>query len=500
MEDLTLDLVGRMRELVDLDGISGALSWDEETQLPPKGFAARGRQNATLSAIRHQRLVDPALGDAIDATLARHSAPPELVMAARRLKARRDRAVKLPEPLVKAIAEKKSVASGVWREARRSASFAAFRPELKDIVELSKERADALRVGTHLACRYDALLDEFEPEMTVQRLGPVLAELEEGLVPLVSAILGRPRPNRRFLEDPSSFPADTQWSFGMALLADLGFDLERGRQDRSTHPFTETLSEHDIRLTTRIEADPLSAIFSTVHEAGHGMFEQGFDPGHYGTSLAAAPSLGIHESQSRLWENQVARSRAFWTHYLPKMQNAFPALEAVSIDSFYAAVNTVERGYIRVESDEVTYNLHILVRFAVERALVDGGLDVDDVPSLWNEKMRSFLGLDPPNDALGCLQDVHWSTFAIGYFPTYTIGNLYSAQLMDAYSRSRTDPSSDFARGDFKPLLSWLREHVHRKGYLMSADETVRAATGEGLSVRPFLDYLRKKYGELYSL
>ncbi|MBI4822298.1 MAG: carboxypeptidase M32 [Deltaproteobacteria bacterium] len=486
-------LLGRMREVADLDGIAGALSWDEETQLPNQGHVARGRQTACLFAIRHQRLTDPTLGDLIDSVLADPSAPHITAAAATRLKTRRDRELKVPEDLVKRIAQTRSIATSVWREARRTSSFALFQPQLEAVVALARERADALRVGSDYACRYDALLDEFEPEMTTARLQPVFDELERGLVPIVGEISTRPRPNRKFLE--ATFADRAQWDFGVGLLKDLGFDLGRGRMDRSTHPFTETLSEHDIRLTTRIdEADPLSAIFSTVHEAGHGMFEQGFSPEHFGTPLAAAPSLGLHESQSRLWENQVARSRAFWVHYLPKLKLAFPPLSSVTLEEFYRAVNSVERGFIRVDADEVTYNLHILVRFALEKALIDGDLPVSAIPETWNEKMRVYLEVSPPNDALGCLQDIHWATTAIGYFPTYTIGNLYSAQLMSAFMSRHPNATTDFENGQFAPLLTWLREQVHRRGYLDSAEVTVRNATGRGLSVGPFLDYLRSKY------
>lgn len=487
-----------MHELKDLDGILGLMSWDEETQVPPKGRTARGDQTATLESIRHQKLVDPALGALIE-ELSSESLGEMEAVCVRRVKRERDLAVKIPEALVKAIAKARSPSLAAWQEAREKDDFSIFEPHLATMLDLLRQKADAL--GSPTGDRYDALLDEYEPQMTRAVLEPVLAELKDGLVPLVESIVASgKKPRRDFLS--RRYDPDAQWQFTLRLLEDLGFDMTRGRQDRSTHPFTGTCALDDVRLTTRIyETNPLSAFFSTIHECGHGMYEQGFDTRFYRTPLAAAPSMGIHESQSRLWENQVGRSRPFWEHYFPEVRKRFPdALKDVSIDELYAAVNYVEPSLVRVESDEVTYNLHILVRFELELAMVAGDLVPADLPGAWNDKMKQYLGMTPPSDADGCLQDIHWSWGAVGYFPTYSLGNLWSAQLMSAYERAHPAVWEDVRRGDFAPLLGWLRENVHQYGFLKSAQETVEAVTGAPLKVVPFLDYLRSKYRELYDV
>ncbi|MCK6547090.1 carboxypeptidase M32 [Myxococcota bacterium] len=487
-----------MHELKDLDGVLGLMSWDEETHAPKLGRAARGQQTATIEAIRHQRLVDPALGELIADNLADASLPWAKQVMVRRLARRRALATKIPESLVKALAETRSVSLDAWQRARAENRFDDFAPHLAETFRLLRAKAEALGGGA--GGPYDALLDEYEPEMKVSALRPVLAELRDGLVPIVSKILGSGRtPDRSFLTS-KRFDTEKQWQLTLRLLRDLGFDFDAGRQDRSAHPFTGSCSERDVRLTTRIfEDNPLSAIFSTIHECGHGLYEQGFAPELHRTSLAEAPSMGIHESQSRLWENQIGRSRAFWRHYLPVLREYFPAeLQDVELEAMYRAVNVVEATPIRVEADEVTYNLHILVRFELEVPLLEGALDVRDLPSAWGAKMREYLGITPKNDAEGCLQDIHWGWGAVGYFPTYSLGNLYSAQLMAAYEKSHPGIWTDVEAGRFGPLLGWLREHIHVKGHLDSAEATVKSATGEALRVEPFLAYLRAKYGELY--
>jgi carboxypeptidase Taq len=488
----------RMHELKDLDGVLGILSWDEETYAPPKGRIARGDQTSTVESIRHQRLVDPKLGELIDSLSAKSLGPAQSTCV-QRMKRQRDLAVKVPESLVKETAIARSASLPAWQEARKNNDFPHFKPHLDRMLSLLRQKADALAPAS--GDRYDALLDEHEPEMTRAQVEPVLRELREGLVPLVEAIVGSgKKPRRDFLA--RTYPEQAQWDVTMRLLRDLGFDFERGRQDRSAHPFTGGASRLDVRVTTRIfENNPLSAIFSTIHEAGHGLYEQGFDQAHYRTALAAAPSMGIHESQSRLWENQIGRSKAFWEHYLPAVKTVFPKqLSGVSLEEFYAAVNIVEPSLVRVDADEVTYNLHILVRFEIELALVSGDLPTADLPTVWREKMRSYLGVVPPTDADGCLQDIHWAWGSVGYFPTYTLGNLWSAQIMNAYQKHRPQVWDDVRAGTFAPLLGWLRENIHGKGYLRSAKETVEAATGEPLKVVPFLSYLRSKYRELYGV
>jgi carboxypeptidase Taq len=496
------DFKKRMNEIKDLDGVVGLLGWDEETYAPPGARAQRGNQTATLEAIRHQRLVDPMLGELIDRLLADPTvkASAEENAMVLRMKRRRDLATKIPEPLVKALAEARSRSLDGWQKARATGDFGSWLPNFEEILSLLRERADALGGGGRE--RYDALLDEYEPGTKTSALRPVLEELRQGLVPLVEAILGHKKPQHAAFLEKKIYDADAQWKLTLRVLSEIGFDLERGRQDRSTHPFTNACSENDVRVTTRIfETEPLSAIYSTIHECGHGLYEQGFPKAWHRTTIAEAPSMGIHESQSRLWENQVGRSRAFWQYFFPIFRDTFPEqTKNVALDEIYAAVNRVAATPIRVEADEVTYNLHILLRFELEVALVAGDLSPRDVPGAWTEKMKKYLGIAPKDDAEGCLQDIHWAWGAVGYFPTYSIGNLYSAQLMAAYERAHPSVWSDIEHGRFSPLRDWLRAHVHTRGYLKSAAETVKDAVGADLEVRPFLDYLAKKYGELYGV
>jgi carboxypeptidase Taq len=494
------ELLQRSAELKDIDGILGLLSWDEETYAPPGARAMRGQQTATLEAIRHQRTTDPRLGELISALVEDSTLEVEERALVERVKRKRDLATKIPESLVKELAETRSLALDAWQRSRASRQFGEFEPYLDKTIQLQRAKADAL--GWSGGEKYDPLLDEYEPGMKTSRLRPVLEELRRGLVPIVDAILGaRQKPKKDFLTT-QKYDVEAQWQFTLKLLDDLGFSFDNGRQDRSAHPFTCNCSDKDVRVTTRLFADnPLSAIFSTIHECGHGLYEQGFRSDIHRTALAEAPSAGIHESQSRLWENVIGRSRPFWNHYFPLFQRAFPAQTAgVDAEGFYRAVNFVEASPIRVEADEVTYNLHILVRFELELAMIEGQLAVRDLPAAWNEKMQKYLGFKPAHDGEGCLQDIHWGWGSFGYFPTYSVGNLYAAQLVDAYEREHPAVWQDVGGGRFGLLLAWLRDKVHRQGHLKPAETVIKEATGEGLSVTPFLNYLARKYGEIYSV
>jgi carboxypeptidase Taq len=484
------------RELTELDQVISVLSWDEETYLPEAARPQRGRQSGTLETIRHQRTTDAALGALLERLGARTDLDPTARALTARLARRRALAVRVPERLVRAIAEARACALAAWLEARREGRFALFARALGELVELSRERAAAL-AGPG-ASPYDALVDEYEPGMSAARLTPLFATLRAGLLEILERIRGGTPPDARRFQQ--AFSLDAQWTLSLEVLRLVGFDLERGRLDRSAHPFSSGHGEADVRLTTRLdESDPLSALYSTIHEAGHGMYEQGWSAEHSGTPLASSPSFGLHESQSRLWENQVGRSRAFWTALLPRAKALFPAqLDGATVDEVYRAVNVVEPGLVRTEADEVTYNLHIILRFELEAALFSGALPVDALPEAWSEKMRALLGVVPDGDRLGCLQDIHWASAAFGYFPSYTVGNLYAASLMSAYRAH--DPGFDdaCARGELGGLLAWLRREVHARGYIEEAEDTVRRATGQGLSVEPLLAALRAKYFEVY--
>jgi carboxypeptidase Taq len=498
MEHTFTALLARMQELKDLQGIIGLATWDQETYMPAKADGARAHQLSTLQGLYHERLVDPRLGEGLAWAAEQPGLDADQRAMVRVLTQERDRAVRVPQALVKALAEAQSRGLAAWRLARKEKRFSLFQPALARILELRREQADAYG---HDGERYDALLEGYEPGMRVARLTPVLTALRDALIPMVAAIAASPRKVPDVLAG-RRFDGEAQWRFTLRLLEAVGFDLEAGRQDRSIHPFTGGTHPSDVRLTTRIdEANPLNALFSTIHEAGHGLYEQGFAEAHYRTPLAAAPSMGLHESQSRLWENVVGRSLAFWEHFYPALQEAFPqALAGVDVAAFYAVVNRVSPSLIRTEADEVTYNLHIVLRYEMELLLIHDELPLADVPAAWNERMKRYLGVTPPDDTQGVLQDIHWAWGEFGYFPTYSLGNLYSASLYRAAERALPDLTGKLRRGEVLPLRDWLRTQVHRQGYRLPAEELIRQVTGRGLTDTDFLEYLRSKYGALYGV
>ena len=491
------DLESRMRDLSALARVSSLLNWDQETYMALQGADARGRQAAIMGVVRHERLTDPALGDLLEQAAAEELDESRAAMV-RNLRRDRDRAVKVPAQLIRRLAIAQARGSTAWRVARAEADFELFRPALEEVIAVKREEAAAIAVDGE---RYDALLDVYEPGMRVTTLEPLLGGLRDELTALIARIGDAPPLPAPPFQGRIFADAD-QWDLTMRMVADLGFDLTAGRQDRSAHPFTSTMALRDVRLTTRIdERDPFDAIFSSLHEAGHGLYEQGFDPAYEDTPLAEAPSFGIHESQSRLWENVVGRSREFWRHYEPVMHEMFPAAMAgATAEDLFREANRVQPSLIRVEADEVTYNLHILVRFELELALLREELAVADLPAAWNELYQRLLGIRPQNDAVGVMQDIHWSQGDFGYFPSYTLGNLYSAMLWRSYAGGNPQAGEQIGRGEFAPLLEWLRERVHRRGAIEDADVIIGRATGAELSARPFVDYLWAKYGDLYGL
>jgi len=494
VSDPALDaLRARMHELKDLGGILGLLTWDQETYLPSKAGPARAAQLATLQGLYHQRLVAPEVGDWLERA-ERGELDADTRAMLKVFRRERDHAVGVPESLVRALAEAQSTGLETWRQARSERRFDRFAPALTRLLELRREQADAIGHGGE---RYDALLDHFEPEMTTARLLPVLERLRSALVPLVDALDGAMTGPELF--DGRPFDPEQQWRFTLQLLELLGFDLNAGRQDRSIHPFTGGTHPTDVRLTTRIDPrNPSPAVFGTLHEFGHGLYEQGFSPEHHRTSLAASPSMGLHESQSRLWENLVGRSLPFWGFLYPRLRAAFPeALAAVELEDFHRVINRVRRSPIRVEADEVTYNLHIVLRTSIEVRLLRDDLAVGDLPEAWNTEMERTVGLRPRDDVEGVLQDIHWAHGEFGYFPTYALGNLYSASLMLAAEGALPSLWDEVARGEVGSLRAWLHEHVHRHGARLSAEERVQAVTGHGLTDVDFLAYLRAKYSAL---
>jgi len=448
-----------------------------------------------LAELQHAETASSGLGDLIG-RLESDASSLDDAQGAVLAKARKDhdRAVRLPSEFVREKAEHSSHSYHAWAEARAKSDFWHFAPLLKKHLSLAKQEAEYLGWGDR---SYDYMLDQHDPGMTTAEIGRLFDELKTDLVPLARSIVSSPlKPDSEFLR---GFGIDAQREFAKEVVKSLGFDFEKGRLDVSTHPFCSG-SGADVRMTTRYDVNnPLDSLFSAIHEAGHGMYEQGLPGDFPGTALSIAAGMGTHESQSRLWENQVARSIGFWRHFEPRFRAAFPTqLEGVSSESLYLAINAVAPTLIRVDSDEVTYNLHILLRFDLEKRLFSGELSVADLPQAWNEASRDLLGMEPKTDAEGVLQDVHWSTGAFGYFPSYCLGNMLSAQLWYRALQLMPDLEYDFARGDYSRLLGWLRSEIHAHGRRYTLLDLTRRATGADLSPQPLLRYLRERYGALY--
>jgi carboxypeptidase Taq len=492
--DAYADLIRRSKEVAVLQSCSAVLGWDQQTYMPKAGAAFRGEQLAVLAGLTHAKATDPATGELLATCEASDLVrDPESVEAAnvRELRHGYDRATKLPQRLVEELARVTTAAQEAWQEARARDHFPAFRPHLERVLELKREEADAVGWTGH---RYDALLDEYEPGMTAAEIRTLFAGLTAALTPLVRAAADAGPPKTDVLA--RDFPVDRQRLFAESAAAAVGFDFAAGRLDTTAHPFCSAFGPGDCRLTTRYNPRFFpEAFFGVLHEAGHGMYEQGLPAEHFGTPCGSSCSLGVHESQSRLWENQVGRGRPFWEHFFPRLKQAFPgAVADVPLDDWLAAVNAVKPSFIRVEADEATYNLHIALRFELELALLSGDLPAADLPGAWNERFQSLLGLTVPGDREGCLQDIHWSFGGVGYFPTYTLGNLLAAQLMQAATRDLgSELTAGFRAGDFAPLLGWLRQHVHAHGRKFRPGELCRRATGRPLSADAFLAYLREK-------
>jgi len=544
------ELIRRARELATLSSCSALLGWDEQTYMPVNAVTHRGNQMALLAGLHHERATDPTIGDLL--LIVEGSsllADPESVAAVnvRELKRSYERRVRLPKALVEELARTTSLAQGEWVAARSANDFARFRPWLERIFQLKRDESACLAGASGLipkgsspgakppvtgeasapdqaasgppvpASVYDPLIDEYEPGIRTAQLAVLFQELRRDLVPMVTAITEAVRrrtpapsasPNaaatRRSAGDVLRrfYPLERQRVFGQGVAAAIGFDFGRGRLDVTAHPFCSGIGPGDCRITTRYDEHQFSEAFSGIlHEVGHGLYEQGLDQAHFGTPMGEAVSLGIHESQSRLWENAVGRGRAFWAYWFFMARSIFhEALADVTLDQFHAALNHVGPSLIRVSADEATYNLHIIVRFELEQELLSGNLPAADLPVAWSQKYQESLGITPPNDTAGCLQDIHWSAGLIGYFPTYALGNIYAAQL---FSQAQTDLGGldqAFARGDFGELLGWLRAKVHTQGQRYRAATLIERVTGSKPDHRPLIDGLKQKYGELYGI
>lgn len=489
-----------LAEVDDLSRASALLSWDQQAYMPRGAAEARGQQMGTLDKIGHERFTSPETGkllsslekstkgwepDSDDARLVKVTAK------------RYERAVKVPSAMVAEKAEITSLAGQAWQEARAKADFPHFQPHMEKVLDWMQRYARLFDPQVHL---YDALLDEYEPGMKTAEVQAIFNGIRPKQVELIKAIANKPKIDDSMLHQ--HFPEKAQWDFGVGVVTAFGFDWERGRQDKVTHPFMTNLGYGDQRITTRVYEDFYNAhLFGTMHETGHALYEQGIPKELARTPLYNGTSLGVHESQSRLWENLVGRSKPFWNHFYPKLQKAFPEqLGKVKEEAFYKAINRVAPSFIRVEADEATYNLHIMLRLEMEIDLLEGTVEVKDLPDVWDERFQAYIGVTPPDSAKGVLQDVHWSYGLMGYFATYALGNLISAQLWEVIQRDLPDTDAQIGKGEFAPLLGWLREKIHRHGAKFEPQELVQRVTGSKIDGAAYIRYLQKKFGEIYGV
>jgi carboxypeptidase Taq len=490
------------RESLYLKRAASVLHWDQETCLPEKGVEERSEQLAMLEGIAHEKFISPETGRLLSELGSSTENPsddeklPELERDFLKvLRYDYDRAVKLPVDFVSAAARAEGLSQAAWVSARRNNDFSAFLPHLVKMIDFSRQRAIYWGYKDN---PYDGLLDIYEKGMGVQAISEVFTPLAERLKALLKKISSRPQPDNSFLDQ--GFDVEKQASFSRDLLKRLNFDTSRGRLDVSAHPFTTTLGSDDVRITTRyLERQVQSNIFSTIHEAGHAFYEMGFPEKLRSSSLADGASMGIHESQSRLWENVIGRSRAFWEAMYPVLRSYFPGqLSAFKAEDFYMAINLVESSLIRIEADEVTYSLHIIVRFELEKQLIQGSLDPAKLPEAWREKMKELLGVQPETDAEGVLQDVHWSMGSFGYFPSYALGNLYGLQFWEKLRSEIPNVETQIAEGNFTLIRDWLKETIYIWGCRKDPSDLLKTVTGKSLSAEPFLNYMESKYSGIY--
>lgn len=487
----------RERERATLGSTASLLGWDERTYLPAKGQAFRGDQLALLARLCHEQLIDTETDDLLQQAENEKLSDAEKsnVKGIRRLF---DRAVKMPTELVVALAKATSAGQNAWEPAKHNSDFASFQPYLETIIKLKREEAQAVGYVDH---PYDALVDEFEPGARTKDLKTLFTGLQAELVPLIAAIQeSSTKAPREILA--RNYPVEQQRQLSEWIAEQIGFDRNAGRLDVTVHPFCSGIAPGDCRITTRYNEHAFAeAFFGTLHETGHGIYEQNLPSEHFGTPLGTACSLGIHESQSRLWENFVGRSLPFWKANWAKVQGTFKTtLQDVTQEQFYSAINDVRPSFIRIEADEATYNLHIILRFELEQALMTGDLGVAELPTAWNDRFQKMFGLKVPQDSMGCLQDVHWSAGLMGYFPTYTLGNLYAAQFMEQARKDIPGLEADIASGKYLPLKQWLTERIHSQGQRYSATELCERITKQPLSHGPLMNYLKGKYRGIYGV
>ncbi len=495
------ELKRQLQDVYDLEMSAALLGWDQATYMPVGGGPARGRQLALLMKLRQEKFIDPAIGRLLDElqpyaeSLPYDNDDASLIRVTRRLY---EKELRIPPALIEEFSIHQVASFQSWMQARPQNDFKKMIPYLERTVDFSRKLSDCFPGYKHVA---DPLIDRSDFGMQASSVRAIFSDLRQQLVPIVQAITSQSPADDACLRQ--TFPRQAQWDFGMKVAEALGYDFGRGRQDLTHHPFTIKFSVDDVRITTRVDEKNLGdALFSTIHEAGHGMYEQGINPAFEGTPLAQGTSSGVHESQSRLWENLVGRSRNFWHYFYPQLQAAFPSqLANVSMETFYRAINKVQKSLIRVDSDEVTYNLHVMLRFDFELQMLEGSLAVKDLPEAWHERFRSDLGITPPDDRLGSLQDVHWYDGPVGgQFQGYTLGNIMSAMWYAQALKAHPEIPGEMEQGKFSTLLNWLRENIYQHGRKFTAGELAQRVTGGPLRIEPYIQYLKEKYGELYAL
>ncbi len=500
MKSKLKELKSILAEISDLHAAAALLGWDQQTYMPSGGVTGRGFQLGTVESVAHREFTSAKVGSLLDQLapmveqLDPDSDDARLIQVTRR---NYEKSIKVPLPFVAEFAQATTHAHQSWVEARQDDNFAKFRPYAEKIIDFRRRYADFFSPYEHV---YDPLLDDFEPGLKTSEVAQIFQQLRSEQTILVKQIAEQPEINSSFLY--LDYDAQRQWDFCVQIISQFGFDWQHGRMDHSAHPFTEGIGNQDVRITTRVNPNYLNtALFGSLHEAGHALYEMGIDSSLARSPLGSGVSLAVHESQSRLWENLIGRSRPFWDYFYPHLQNKFPdQLRNINPHAFYRAINHVQPSAIRIEADEATYNLHIILRFELETALMEGSLAAKDLPEAWNSGMKDILGIVPQDDSRGVLQDIHWSSGLFGYFPTYALGNLISAQLWECIQRDIPDLTDQIQMGEFSALLTWLRQNIHRHGAKFEPQELVERVTGSRIEPTAYLRYLRTKFGEIYSV
>ena len=487
----------KMRFIADVKNANAVLQWDQETFLPAKGAAFRGQQISTLSEISHRLFSEEELGNILQELLSKEDLSSEQKKNIERTNEDYLKNKKYTSEFVRKLSEQINKAFHSWIESRKQNSFSVYENDLDALIRLKKQEADILGYQGH---PYNALLDEFEKGATIDLLDKTFHDLLPTLKDILDKILKQPQVDNSFLKQP--FPKQRQWEWGMDLIRRLNFDFTAGRQDISEHPFSVSFNRNDVRITTRIDENDFGNMtWSCIHETGHALYEQGLREGQYGLPLGEACSYSIHESQSRLWENNVGRSKKFWQYYFPVLREYFPEqFQNISVDQFYKGLNQVKPSFIRTEADELTYHFHVYIRYELEKNLLDGSISCHDIPAYWNENYNKFLNVNVPDDRKGCLQDVHWSHGSFGYFPTYSLGSFYAAQVYQTAKIQLEDLDTEIENGNTSSLLNWLRQNIHSRGRYFTSEELCNQVTGKRLDVNYFINHLLDKYASIYNL